>query len=68
MVSFDEPMYAELLDPPVTSLDRHDAELGRRSAALLLAAMGPANGAPARGVERVALELRVRRSCGCPAA
>ena len=68
MVSFDEPTYADLLDPPVTSLDRHDAELGRRSAALLLAAMGPANGAPARGVERVALELRVRRSCGCPAA
>lgn len=67
LVSFDEPPFAELLDPPVTSLDRHDAQLGRRAAELLLAVLlgngaGPAE-APA--VERVPLELRVRRSCGC---
>jgi LacI family transcriptional regulator len=65
VVSFDEPPYAELLDPPVTSLDRHDSQLGRRSAELLLAALSPGNGVPGAGVERVALELRVRRSCGC---
>ena len=39
---FDEPAYADLLDPPVTSLDRHDRELGRRAARLLLDALGGA--------------------------
>jgi LacI family transcriptional regulator len=66
LVSFDEPSYADLLDPPVTSLDRHDSQLGRRSAELLLAAMA-GDGVPSAGVERVPLELRVRRSCGCGA-
>ena len=36
LVSFDEPPFADLLDPPVTSLDRHDRELGHRAAELLL--------------------------------
>jgi DNA-binding LacI/PurR family transcriptional regulator len=36
LVSFDEPVFADLLDPPVTSLDRHDREIGRRAARLLL--------------------------------
>jgi DNA-binding LacI/PurR family transcriptional regulator len=52
----------------MTSLDPHDAELGRRAAELLLAALRPENGAPAPApVVRVPLELRVRRSCGCAA-
>jgi LacI family transcriptional regulator len=63
VVSFDEPAYAELLDPPVTSLDRHDRELGRRVAQLLLDALHGAPGTPE--VLRVPLVLRVRRSCGC---
>jgi LacI family transcriptional regulator len=63
VVSFDEPAYADLLDPPVTSLDRHDRELGRRAARLLLDALGGAPGEP--GVVRVPLALQVRRSCGC---
>ena len=71
LVSFDEPPYAHLLDPPITSLDRHDAELGRRAAELLLAALAAdREGAPAAGgahTVRVPLELRIRRSCGCPA-
>jgi DNA-binding LacI/PurR family transcriptional regulator len=66
VVSFDEPRYADLLDPPVTSLDRHDRELGRRAARLLLDALTARDGLQrGRVVERVALELRVRRSCGC---
>jgi LacI family transcriptional regulator len=63
VVSFDEPAYAGLLDPPVTSLDRHDREVGRRAARLLLDALHGEPGAPE--VLRVPLVLRVRRSCGC---
>jgi len=66
LVSFDEPPYADLLDPPVTSLDRHDGELGRLAARRLLAAL---EGVPvpvdAPAVTRVPLALKVRRSCGC---
>jgi DNA-binding LacI/PurR family transcriptional regulator len=68
VVSFDEPVHADLLDPPVTSLDRHDRQLGCRAAELLLAALGHGDGAvPAGATERVPLALRVRRSCGCGA-
>ncbi len=69
VVSFDEPSHPDLLDPPVTSLDRHDRQLGRRAAELLLAALSGANGIATEGVvERVPLDIRVRRSCGCGAA
>jgi DNA-binding LacI/PurR family transcriptional regulator len=70
LVSFDEPPWAHLIDPPITSLDRHDAELGRRAAEMLLDALGGrGDGDPAADsapTVRVPLELRVRRSCGCP--
>ena len=69
LVSFDEPPYANLIDPPITSLDRHDAELGRRAAELLLGALtadrktdGADDEAP---TVRVPLQLQIRRSCGC---
>ncbi len=39
LVSFDEPVSADLLDPPMTSLDRHDGELGRIAAETLLRAL-----------------------------
>jgi LacI family transcriptional regulator len=64
LVSFDELVPADLLEPPVTSLDRHDAELGRRAAALLLEAMGGKRSAEGE-VHRVAMALRPRGSCGC---
>ena len=71
LVSFDEPSYAHLIDPPITSLDRHDAELGRRAAEMLVGALR-GNGADPAGPRpetvRVPLALRVRRSCGCPGA
>jgi LacI family transcriptional regulator len=66
VVSFDEPPCADLLDPPVTSLDRHDRELGHRAAELLVAALGHSNGAPGRPrFHRVPMRLCRRRSCGC---
>jgi DNA-binding LacI/PurR family transcriptional regulator len=65
LVSFDEPAYADLLDPSVTSLDRHDRALGHRAAHLLLAALAGAAGE--RVVERMPVALRRRRSCGCDA-
>ena len=64
LVSFDEPMCADLLDPPVTSLDRHDRELGRRAGRLLLEALG-GGAVEMPALERVALTLHARSSCGC---
>ena len=66
LVSFDEPPFADLLDPPVTSLDRHDRELGHRAADLLLTALDGTSGEVREiGIERMPLTLRPRRSCGC---
>jgi DNA-binding LacI/PurR family transcriptional regulator len=68
LVSFDEPEYADLLDPPVTSLDRHHRELGNRAAELLLDALegrAPHGDGP---VQRVPVRLRPRVSCGCAVA
>jgi DNA-binding LacI/PurR family transcriptional regulator len=65
VVSFDEPIHADLIDPPVTSLDRHDRELGRRAAEMLLDRLGDGPG-PEPAVLRVPLALHARRSCGCP--
>jgi DNA-binding LacI/PurR family transcriptional regulator len=64
LVSFDEPVSADLLDPPMTSLDRHDAELGRIAAAALLAALSGDDEGAGHTV-RVPATLSVRRSCGC---
>jgi DNA-binding LacI/PurR family transcriptional regulator len=63
LVSFDEPVSADLLDPPMTSLDRHDEELGRIAAAALLRALEGDDG-PGDTV-RVPAVLSARRSCGC---
>jgi LacI family transcriptional regulator len=63
LVSFDEPLLADLLDPPLTSLDRHDRELGRIAAEALLRALRGGAGPPA--TVRVPAALSVRRSCGC---
>jgi LacI family transcriptional regulator len=64
VVSFDDPVSGDLLDPPVTALSRHDRELGERAARILLAALA-GDPEPDAGEVRVSLELIVRRSCGC---
>jgi DNA-binding LacI/PurR family transcriptional regulator len=64
LVSFDDPAYGDLLDPPMTALTRHDRELGERAARLLLRAL--ANGDAVGSAEvRVPVKLIARRSCGC---
>jgi DNA-binding LacI/PurR family transcriptional regulator len=75
LVSFDDPVSGDLLDPPMTALVRHDRELGEISARLLLDELGTAREKPgpvgdqrdhAHPAEvRLAPELIVRRSCGC---
>jgi DNA-binding LacI/PurR family transcriptional regulator len=63
LVSFDDPVYGDLLDPPVTALTRHARDLGERAARVLLRTLSGENGEPAE--IRVLPELIVRRSCGC---
>jgi DNA-binding LacI/PurR family transcriptional regulator len=67
LVSFDQPVSADLLDPPMTSLDRHDSELGRIAAETLLRALRGDDDAAGHTV-RVTSALTVRRSCGCDGA
>jgi LacI family transcriptional regulator len=64
LVSFDDPLFGDLLDPPVTALARNERELGELAASLLLHALQ--TGARAAAAEvRLPVELIVRRSCGC---
>lgn len=64
LVSFDDPVGGDLLDPPLTALRRHDRQVGERAAELLLRALA---GEPADGsTVRISHELVRRRSCGCP--
>jgi LacI family transcriptional regulator len=65
LVSFDDPTFGDLLDPPVTALARNEAEMGRLAASLLLHALESGSSGPPTEV-RLPVELIVRRSCGCP--
>lgn len=67
VVSFDDPFFADLLDPPITALARNERALGELAASLLLHAIQRASLGPPTEV-RVPVELIIRRSCGCPAA
>jgi LacI family transcriptional regulator len=64
LVSFDDPEFGDLLNPPVTALARDDVEMGHIAAELLLEALrDPASASPTE--VRLPVELVVRRSCGC---
>lgn len=74
LVSFDDPVSSDLLDPPMTALARHDRELGQISARMLLGQLKQERENPdqtqvdealAPTEVRVPLELIIRRSCGC---
>jgi LacI family transcriptional regulator len=64
LVSFDDPFFGGLLDPPITALARNESELGRRAASLLLDALESDTPRPPVEV-LLSVELVIRRSCGC---
>jgi LacI family transcriptional regulator len=64
LVSFDDPPFGDLLDPPLTALARNEEEMGRLAATLLLHAL-QATAVPQPAEVRLPVELVVRRSCGC---
>lgn len=65
LVSFDDPYFGELLEPPLTAVTYDPRDVGRAAASLLVEAMG--DGEPARRELTVPVTLVRRRSCGCPA-
>jgi len=64
LVSFDDPPFGDLLDPPLTALRPNEEEMGRLAASLLLHALH-ATAVPQPAEVRLPVELVVRRSCGC---
>jgi LacI family transcriptional regulator len=64
LVSFDDPPFGDLLDPPLTALERNEEEMGRLAVALLLHALQSTT-APQAAEVRLPVQLLVRRSCGC---
>lgn len=65
VISFDDPFFGDLLDPPITALARNERELGELAASLVLHAIQTRRVGPPTEV-RLPVELIVRRSCGCP--
>jgi LacI family transcriptional regulator len=70
IVSFDDPYYGELLEPPLTTLKVDPTEIGSRAGDLLLEAIQDGDGGATRGDRdpacvRLPVELNPRRSCGC---
>ena len=62
IVSFDDPVYADLFDPPITALANTDLHIGELAATLLLHAMQTgATDLPLR------FGYRPNSSCGAPA-
>jgi LacI family transcriptional regulator len=64
LVSFDDPYFGGLLEPPLTAVGYDPGEVGRAAAALLVEAMQEP-GSSAREVT-IPVTLVRRRSCGCP--
>jgi DNA-binding LacI/PurR family transcriptional regulator len=65
IVSFDDPYFAALLEPPLTSLTSRPRDIGRLAASLLISSL--------RGIPLAERDIRLpvalvrRRSCGCDA-
>jgi LacI family transcriptional regulator len=64
VVSFDDPPFGDLLDPPLTALQPNEQEMGRLAASLLLHAL-QATSVPQPAEVRLPVQLEIRRSCGC---
>jgi LacI family transcriptional regulator len=62
LVAIDDPFWAELTEPPLTTLAQPVRRMADEAVKLLLARIGRRRRAPRRAVYE--FELRVRRSCG----
>lgn len=66
VTGFDDIAWAQLSDPPLTTVAVDAAAIGVQAATLLLARMGEGDGSRRRARElRVPGTTRLRRSCGC---
>ena len=65
LATFDDSVFAELLDPPLTAVGYDPLQVGRAAAALLVDAMRDEPGE--RRDLTVSVTLVKRRSCGCAA-
>lgn len=64
VTGFDDIDWAELADPPLTTVSVDAGAIGAAAAALLLERMAGSHDTPAREI-RVPARIRLRRSCGC---
>lgn len=62
LVSFDDPYFGPLLEPPLTAVGYDASEVGRTAASLLVEAM---RGGGTRRELTIPVRLVERRSCGC---
>lgn len=64
VTGFDDIAWAELADPPLTTVSVDAGAIGAMAAGLLLERMAGPHDTPAREI-RVPARIRLRRSCGC---
>ncbi|MBW3613303.1 MAG: LacI family transcriptional regulator [Chloroflexi bacterium] len=64
VTGFDDIAWAELADPPLTTVSVDAGAIGAAAASLLLERMAGSDDTPAREI-RVPARIRLRRSCGC---
>lgn len=78
VVAYDEFAWSALTDPPITVLNEHSEEVGRRAAMMLRGIIEEQEEAQRKGrsssprylpehQQQVPARLRLRGSCGCPA-
>ena len=63
LATFDDAYFAELLDPPLTTVTYDPSDVGEQAAALLIDAIRDGDSAPR--IVTVPVALVARRSCGC---
>ena len=63
IIAFDDPLWADLVDPPLTTLRQPIGEIAQRAVGLLLSRIEGLDVAPFQGV--LEFEFVHRRSCGC---
>ncbi len=66
LISFDDPFWAAITNPPLTVLAQPVTRMAQRALALLIERMGGGRSEPR--TERLDLDLRLRKSCGTSGA